>query len=213
MSVTTCVRSFALGAVALGLSVSALAQQKLLPEQSEITFVARQMGVPLDGKFRKFDAQISFDVAKPQTSKIAFTVDVGSATLGSRETDAELPKAPWFNVPKFPQASFQSSSVKALGGGKYQITGVLGEGAMGVVYKGFDPGIQRAVALKTVRRQLLQDNDHGPSVVARFRNEAQAAGRLSHPGIASVYEYGEDEQCERLGKRERDFEQQHHHEC
>uniref|UniRef100_UPI00313B53DF YceI family protein n=1 Tax=Hydrogenophaga sp. OTU3427 TaxID=3043856 RepID=UPI00313B53DF len=125
MSVTTLVRRFVLGAAALGLSVSALAQQKLLPEQSEIAFVARQMGVPLDGKFRKFDAQISFDVAKPQTSKIAFTVDVGSATLGSRETDAELPKAPWFNVPKFPQASFQSSSVKALGGGKFEVAGQL----------------------------------------------------------------------------------------
>jgi len=125
MSVTTLVRRFVLSAAALGLSVSALAQQKLLPEQSEIAFVARQMGVPLDGKFRKFDAQISFDVAKPQTSKIAFTVDVGSATLGSRETDAELPKAPWFNVPKFPQASFQSSSVKALGGGKFEVAGQL----------------------------------------------------------------------------------------
>lgn len=116
--------SFTLAAMAL-MSLPALAQQKLLPEQSEIAFVARQMGVPLEGKFRKFDAQISFDVAKPQTSKIAFTVDVGSATLGSRETDAELPKAPWFNVPKFPQATFQSSSVKALGGGKFEVAGQL----------------------------------------------------------------------------------------
>ena len=116
--------SLSLAALAL-VSLPALAQQKLLPEQSEIAFVARQMGVPLEGKFRKFDAQINFDVAKPQTSKIAFAVDVGSATLGSRETDAELPKAPWFNVPKFPQASFQSSSVKALGGGKFEVAGKL----------------------------------------------------------------------------------------
>lgn len=106
-------------------ALPALAQQKLLPEQSEITFVARQMGVPLDGRFRKFDAQLSFDAAKPQTSKIAFTVDVGSATLGSRETDAELPKAPWFNVPKFPQATFVSSSVKPLGAGKFEVAGQL----------------------------------------------------------------------------------------
>ena len=117
-------RSFALGLLALA-SLPALAQQKLLPEQSEITFVARQMGVPLDGKFRKFDAQVQFDPAKPQTSKIAFTVDVGSATLGSRETDAELPKATWFNVPKFPQASFQSTGIKALGGGKFEVAGQL----------------------------------------------------------------------------------------
>lgn len=77
--------------------------------------------------------------------------------------------------------------------GKYQVTGVLGEGAMGVVYRGFDPTIDRPVALKTVHRQLLAAGDAASSsFVTRFRNEAQAAGRLSHPGIVSIYEYGED---------------------
>jgi len=76
--------------------------------------------------------------------------------------------------------------------GKYQVTGVLGEGAMGVVYKGFDPGIQRAVALKTVRHQLLEKDEDGPSPVDRFRNEAQAAGRLAHPGIVAVHDYGDE---------------------
>jgi len=75
--------------------------------------------------------------------------------------------------------------------GKYPITGVLGEGAMGVVYKGFDPGIQRPVAIKTIRKQLI-DEEEGASFAARFRNEAQAVGRLSHPGIVAIYEYGED---------------------
>lgn len=78
--------------------------------------------------------------------------------------------------------------------GKYQITEVLGEGAMGVVYKGFDPDIRRVVALKTIRRQLTDGSDFAESIAARFRNEAQAAGRLSHPGIVSVYEFGEDTQ-------------------
>ena len=76
--------------------------------------------------------------------------------------------------------------------GKYEVTEVLGEGAMGVVYKGFDPDIRRVVALKTIRRQLTDGSDFAESIAARFRNEAQAAGRLSHPGIVSVYEYGED---------------------
>ncbi|MBC7940509.1 MAG: serine/threonine protein kinase, partial [Chitinophagaceae bacterium] len=76
--------------------------------------------------------------------------------------------------------------------GKYRVTGVLGEGAMGVVYKGFDPGIQRVVALKTVRRQLLENTELGASMAQRFRNEAQAAGRLGHPGIVAVYDYGEE---------------------
>ncbi len=110
---------------ALGGSGVVLAQQKLVPAQSEIVFVSKQMGVPVEGRFKKFDAQISFNPAKPDTSKIAFTVDTGSATLGVPETDAELPKPTWFNVPKFPQATFQSSSVKGLGAGKFEVAGKL----------------------------------------------------------------------------------------
>jgi eukaryotic-like serine/threonine-protein kinase len=77
--------------------------------------------------------------------------------------------------------------------GKYEITEVLGEGAMGIVYKGFDPDIRRTVALKTIRRQLDDGSESAASVSARFRNEAQAAGRLTHPGIVGVYDYGEDQ--------------------
>ncbi|MFZ3127397.1 MAG: YceI family protein [Rhodoferax sp.] len=109
---------------ALG-ALQAHADQKLLPAQSEIAFVSKQMGVPVEGRFKKFDAQIAFDPAKPQTGKIAFTIDVASATLGAPESDAELPKAPWFNTAKFPQATFQSSAIKGLGGGKFEVTGKL----------------------------------------------------------------------------------------
>ncbi|CAM3979400.1 serine/threonine-protein kinase [Roseateles saccharophilus] len=78
--------------------------------------------------------------------------------------------------------------------GKYRITAVLGEGAMGVVYKGFDPDIQRTVALKTIRAQLDTDDDRPGAPASRFRNEAQAAGRLMHPGIVAVYDFGRDQQ-------------------
>src|SRR2546429_8613103 len=76
--------------------------------------------------------------------------------------------------------------------GKYVIHSVLGKGAMGVVYKAFDQGIERVVAVKTVRKDLV-DPDLAAQVMARFQNEARAAGRLLHPNIVSVYEYGEDE--------------------
>ena len=76
--------------------------------------------------------------------------------------------------------------------GKYLVNGVLGEGAMGVVYRGFDPGIGRQVALKTVRRGLLEGDADAAAMLARFRNEAQAAGRLMHPGIVAVYDYGDE---------------------
>jgi len=125
MNLIKAVSGLLLTSAILGGSSAVLAQQKLVPVQSEIVFVSKQMGVPVEGRFKKFDAQISFNPAKPETSKIAFTVDTGSATLGVPETDAELPKATWFNVPKFPQATFQSSSVKGLGAGKFEVAGKL----------------------------------------------------------------------------------------
>ena len=103
----------------------ALAQQKLDAAKSEMLFVSKQMGVPVEGRFRKFDAQIAFDPKKPEAGKVAFTIDMGSATFGSPEVDVELPKATWFTVPKFPQATFQSSAIKAVGAGRFEVAGKL----------------------------------------------------------------------------------------
>lgn len=75
--------------------------------------------------------------------------------------------------------------------GKYTIKSKLGHGTMGIVYKGFDPLIERAVALKTIRKDLLDSRD-SDELLVRFRREAQAAGRLNHPNIVAVYEYDED---------------------
>lgn len=117
-------RATAVVLVSMG-TLPALAEQKLLPAQSEIAFVSKQMGVPVEGRFRKFDAQLAFDPSRPETAKLAFSVDIASVTLGSPEPDAELPKAPWFNTAKFPQATFQSGAVKAVGGGKFDVSGKL----------------------------------------------------------------------------------------
>ena len=77
--------------------------------------------------------------------------------------------------------------------GKYRIDRVLGKGAMGIVYEGFDPLIERRVAIKTILKDYL-DRSEGLEILARFKREAQAAGRLNHPNIIGVYEYGEDDQ-------------------
>ena len=92
---------------------------------SEIAFTTRQMGVPVEGKFGKFSAQVMLDPKKPETGSVAFTIDTGSARFGSAELDAEVPKATWLNVPKFPQASFQSTAIKAAGAGKFEVAGKL----------------------------------------------------------------------------------------
>jgi polyisoprenoid-binding protein YceI len=111
--------------LALGSPAFAQSAAKLVPAQSEIVFVSKQMGVPVEGKFRKFDAQVSLDPKQPETGKVVLTIDVGSASLGVPETDAELPKAPWFNMPRFPQASFRSNAIKGTGGGKFEVKGTL----------------------------------------------------------------------------------------
>jgi len=109
----------------LGALAGPVFAQKLAPAQSEIGFAIKQMGVPVEGKFKKFDAQITLDPRKPQDGKVAFSIDTASAGFGSPETDAEVPKAPWFNTAKFPQATFQSSAIKGLGGGKFEVSGKL----------------------------------------------------------------------------------------
>ena len=76
--------------------------------------------------------------------------------------------------------------------GKYAIRGVLGKGAMGTVYDGWDPVIDRRVAIKTVRVPDAQDEEAAEGL-ARFKREAQAAGRLTHPNIVGVFDYGETE--------------------
>jgi eukaryotic-like serine/threonine-protein kinase len=73
--------------------------------------------------------------------------------------------------------------------GRYTLLGPLGEGAMGLVHRAHDPLLDREVALKTFR---CMPADVGIDAALRLRNEAQAAARLSHPGIVAVYEYGED---------------------
>lgn len=92
---------------------------------SEIAFTTRQMGVPVEGRFGRFSAQIVLDPRKPETGSVAFTIDTGSARFGSPELDAEVPKPTWLNAGKFPQATFQSSAIKAAGPGRFDVSGKL----------------------------------------------------------------------------------------
>jgi eukaryotic-like serine/threonine-protein kinase len=77
--------------------------------------------------------------------------------------------------------------------GKYEIQGELGEGGMGVVYKGFDRAIARNVAIKAINKASV-DAQELKYILERFRVEAQAVGRLAHPRIVQIYDYGEDDE-------------------
>ena len=167
------------------------AQQQLLPAQSSIAFTVRQMGVPVEGHFKKFSAQVAFDPAKVEASSIALTIDTGSATMGSRETDAELPKAEWFNVPKFPQATFRSSSVKAVDSthlqvaGKLSIKGVSRDVVVPVTLaqSGATTTATGAVALPRLGYQIGTDEWADTSMVA---DEVQVRFKLALTGVGAL---------------------------
>ena len=74
--------------------------------------------------------------------------------------------------------------------GRYKITGELGRGAMGLVYKAEDPALGRTVALKTIA--LSDDEPERDEYRKRFMMEGKAAGRLTHPHIVTVYDFGEE---------------------
>jgi serine/threonine-protein kinase len=76
--------------------------------------------------------------------------------------------------------------------GRYRIARTVGTGAMGAVYEAFDPVIERRVAIKTVLKDRLGEAGL-EEAIERFKREAQAGGRLNHPGIVAVHEYGEDD--------------------
>ncbi len=112
-------------AALIAVPAGAATTAKLVIEQSQIVFVSNQMGAPVEGSFKKFDAQISFNPKQPEGGTITLQIDTASATLGVPMADAELPKASWFAAARFPQATFQSSAITALGGGQFEVAGQL----------------------------------------------------------------------------------------
>ena len=116
----------ALGALVLcaAMQPALAADQALVPARSEVTFVLKQMGVPVSGRFKVFTAQTAFNPRAPQASQIAFQVDLGSVAVNA-DADAELSKPDWFHTSQFPKATFQSGAMKALGGGRFEVAGKL----------------------------------------------------------------------------------------
>lgn len=78
--------------------------------------------------------------------------------------------------------------------GRYQILEELGRGAMGVVYRALDPAIGRPVAIKTIRLRDISDGAERERLRERLFREAQSAGLLSHPGIVTIYDVGEQQE-------------------
>jgi polyisoprenoid-binding protein YceI len=98
---------------------------QVLPGQSRIAFVSKQMGVPVEGQFSRFTVRLAFDPARPEASHAAVDIDLASVDAGSRDADNELMRPDWFDVGKYPMAHFESTRVRSLGGNRYEVRGTM----------------------------------------------------------------------------------------
>lgn len=112
-------------ALATAFSAQAVEYTQVQTDKSAINFTYKQMGVAVDGQFRKFASQITFDPAKPSAAKATFEVELASVDTGAPEGDQEVAGKPWFNTRAFPTARFVSGTVKPLGGNKVEVAGQL----------------------------------------------------------------------------------------
>jgi polyisoprenoid-binding protein YceI len=103
----------------------AQAPKKIDASRSSIRFVTTQMNVPVEGQFKRFDATVAFDPAKPEATKAEFEVDLGSIDLGNAEGETEAKRKVWLDIQGFPKAKFVAQSVKQTAPGKFTATGPL----------------------------------------------------------------------------------------
>ena len=118
---------FIIGLIALLFisSVQAIEFNSVQTDKSSISFIFKQMNVPVEGSFKRFKSQISFDPAKPTLAKAEMELDIASIDAGSDEANDSAGDKTWFNSKAFPVARFVSSSVKALGNNRFEMTGKM----------------------------------------------------------------------------------------
>ena len=112
------------GALLLQAATSAAALT-VLYDKSRISCVSRQENVPVEAQFRKFTAEIAFDPARPEAGKAQIEIDLNSFDIGFADFNVEAKGKSWFDVRTFPRATFLSSSIRALGGARFDVRGPL----------------------------------------------------------------------------------------
>jgi cytochrome b561 len=140
---------------ALLTTVSAHAQgaRKIDTTKSSIRFVNKQMGVPVEGRFRRFDATVTFDPQRPEATKAEFEVDLASIDLGSEEGEIEVRRPLWFDVERHPRARFVLTGVKPAGPGRFEASGTLT--IKGVTHPVVSPvALTEAAGVRTIEGQF-----------------------------------------------------------
>lgn len=114
-----------LGCILFSSVVYAVEFTNIQADKSKLSFVYKQMGVPMDGDFKKFNVQLNFDPAKLANAKVAFDLDLASIDAGSEEANDEVAGKDWFNTKVFPKATFVSSGIKQLSSNRYEVSGKM----------------------------------------------------------------------------------------
>ncbi len=99
--------------------------QSAVTDKSSVTFSYKQMGVAMDGKFKKFSVQVNLDTAKADKATGRLDIDLASIDTGSSEADQEVVGKAWFNVAAHPKAVYVLQSLKPTGPGQYEAVGQL----------------------------------------------------------------------------------------
>jgi polyisoprenoid-binding protein YceI len=106
-------------------AIAFAAPRAVLPEEGQIEFVVKEMGVPVSGKFKRFDAAIDIDATKMEKSSVNIRIDIGSLTTGSDEADSLAVGPDWLDKARAPYANFKSAAIRELGKGRYEVKGTL----------------------------------------------------------------------------------------
>lgn len=106
-------------------SAHAATYQSVVPEKSAITFKFKQMGVPMDGQFKRFNAQVRWNTEQAAQAKGQLDIDLASIDTGSSEANEEVVGKAWFNVAAHPKARFVLSQLKPIGANQYEAKGQL----------------------------------------------------------------------------------------
>ena len=93
--------------------------------RSSVIAVSKQMGVAVEGRFKRFSAQVSFDPLKPGSGSARVEMDVGSFDLGGEEFTREALNAEWLDVAHYPKSVFVSESIRPVGAGRFEAAGKL----------------------------------------------------------------------------------------
>ena len=112
-------------ALAATLPARAIEFSQFQPAQSSLSFVSKQMNVPVEGQFKSFRGKLAFDPAKPATASAELEIDLASIDAGSKDANDEVAGKAWFNTKAFPVAKFVVTAVKPLGGNRFEVAGKM----------------------------------------------------------------------------------------